>query len=523
MPKVIGFDSSTQSFSAILMDTAKGEIVAQESVNFGKDLPHFGAPSGYMPGGESGEIHADPLMWLEALDLLLERMKKSGVEFSDVVALSGSGQQHGSVYLNESFFEKVVALDAGETLARQLALCLTRKTSPIWMDSSTSHQCAEIAAMIGGDNEVCRRTGSIMIERFTGSQIRRFFQTDPVAYEKTAVIHLVSSFLASVMAGASAGIDRGDGAGMNLMNLEAGDWDAKMVTATAPDLARKLPPVVASDSVVGLISNYFVEKFGFSPDCKVVAWTGDNPSSLVGMGATEPGKMVVSLGTSDTLFAAMEKPLTDPQGFGHVFGNPAGGFMSLICFKNGSLAREAVKNHRGLDWADFGVEGLQKTLAGNEGKLMLSFFAPEITPRVESEGATYQPPAAMWSAEEEVRGVLEGQFLNMRLHAEWLGVKPEVILLTGGASLNDGVAQTVANIFKTPVARLEVAGSACLGAGMRAAVTVRAAEMVDLVANFAAPSKGGGLLPDLALAQTYDDMLEKYREFLRESYPQLTA
>ena len=67
------------------------------------------------------------------------------------------------------------------------------------------------------------------------------------------------------------------------------------------------------------------------------------------MGASSPGKLVISLGTSDTLFAAMPEPRTDPNGFGHVFGNPLGGFMSLICFLNGSLARERVKEDYGLE------------------------------------------------------------------------------------------------------------------------------------------------------------------------------
>jgi xylulokinase len=69
------------------------------------------------------------------------------------------------------------------------------------------------------------------------------------------------------------------------------------------------------------------------------------------MGATTPGNVVISLGTSDTFFAAMPGPKTDPGGFGHVFGNPAGGFMSLICFRNGSLAREALRDRLGLDWS----------------------------------------------------------------------------------------------------------------------------------------------------------------------------
>ena len=56
---------------------------------------------------------------------------------------------------------------------------------------------------------------------------------------------------------------------------------------------------------VQLINNSYAEKYGFSSDCQIVLSTGDNPSSLVGMGATTPGTMVISLGTSDTFAATI--------------------------------------------------------------------------------------------------------------------------------------------------------------------------------------------------------------------------
>lgn len=52
--------------------------------------------------------------------------------------------------------------------------------------------------------------------------------------------------------------------------------------ACAPDLAEKLGEPVPTHTVLGKISNYYVERFGFSEDCSVVAFTGDNPSSIVG-------------------------------------------------------------------------------------------------------------------------------------------------------------------------------------------------------------------------------------------------
>ncbi|MEJ2296664.1 MAG: carbohydrate kinase, partial [Candidatus Lokiarchaeota archaeon] len=71
----------------------------------------------------------------------------------------------------------------------------------------------------------------------------------------------------------------------------------------------------------------------------MLPWTGDNPSSLIGVGITHSDQVAVSLGTSDTYFSSMQKLILDLTGESHVFGSPTGGYMALICFKNGSLAR----------------------------------------------------------------------------------------------------------------------------------------------------------------------------------------
>ena len=147
---------------------------------------------------------------------------------------------------------------------------------------------------------------------------------------------------------------------MNLLNIDEWTWDADLLDATAPDLAKRLPAVVDGNSTAGTVADYFVQKFGFSAGTPITVFTGDNPSSLVGMGASRPGRLVISLGTSDTFFAAMPSVQADPNGCGHVFGNPTGGSMSLQCFVNGSLAREGVKDHFGYDWAQF-TEALEST------------------------------------------------------------------------------------------------------------------------------------------------------------------
>jgi len=511
----LGLDSSTQSITAVLIDPARGEIVTQLSVNFGAEFPQYLSPSGFIPGGSNGEVHANPMMWLEALDLLLCRLSAL-TDLSKVKAIAGSGQQHGSVYLDASFETRIAALDPDHSLLSQIFPALTRATSPIWMDTSTGSECAEITAALGGPEEVCHRSGSTAIERFSGPQIRRFYKEDPDGYARTARVHLVSSFIASILAGKSVPIDFGDGAGMNLLNLSRQIWDTDLLAATAPDLVSKLLPPAVATTVQGTISSYFVEKYGFSAECQTTLFTGDNPASLVGMGATTPGNIVISLGTSDTFFAAMAGPKTDPKGYGHVFGNPAGGYMSLICFRNGSLAREALRDSLGLDWAAFDRDALAATQIHAGENLMLPFYGPEITPRHDFTGPILKGSPEFESGSEpglQVRALLEGQFLNMRLHSEWMEVKSERIRLTGGASKNDGIAQLVANIFQAPVERLDVSNSAALGAALIAA-TACGHDLPALQEVFCKATAGSALQPDVKLATTYQNALNEFKSLL---------
>jgi len=482
----LGLDSSTQSLSAVVIDSDGGQVVLQEAVNFGQDLPEFGSPQGFLPNPDAQLRHADPLLWVAALELLFSKMKASGFDFAAVRGVSGSGQQHGSVYLNQRISD-VPAWSTAQPLVDQVRPLLSRATAPIWLDSSTSAECVEIAAAVGGDPTVVSITGSRAIERFTGPQIRKFWKTEPEAYAKTAEVTLVSAFIASILTGTSSAIDFGDGAGMNLLDLQSGSWSPALLAATAPDLSKKLLPAVPSETRVGEVAAYFVERFGFAPGTPVVAFTGDNPSSLVGMGATEPGTAVISLGTSDTVFAAMREPRTDPRGYGHVFGNPAGGFMCLIGFANGSLAREEVAKRVGLSWPAFEAAILQQTQPGNGGNSMLPYFFPEMTPkllepRLELEGTpafrAFQDPPA------NARAIVEAQALSMQRHSDWIGERPRSVRVTGGASKNRGILQVLADVFEARIETLSVSNSAALGAALRAAHAGSKLSWAELYARF---------------------------------------
>jgi xylulokinase len=463
----LGLDASTQSLTAVALeaegDTAR--IVHEWSLTFDGALPEYGTRHGVLPSDDSAIATSAPPMWADAVDLLLERAAGSGLDLSRLAAISGSAQQHGSVYLAPAAGDGLSRLDPQRPPGEQIAPLLTRPVSPIWMDTSTTAQCAEISAAVGGPAVLARHTGSRAFERFTGPQIRKFAREDPEAYRRTGRVHLVSSYLASLLIGGDAPVDPGDASGMNLMDLASRRWWPDAVTATVPGLASKLPAIAAASSSAGTVSPYWQARRGL-PAARVITLSGDNPSSLVGVGLVREGRIAISLGTSDTIFGPMTTPRVDDDGTGHVFGSPTGDYMGLTCFSNGSLARERVRDAFGMTWADFS-RALRDTPAGNDGRILIPWFVPEITPPVATPRVSrYRLDAADGSA--NVRAVVEAQQMAMALHSRWMAVTIDTILATGGAAANTQILQVMADVFGANVFRSTVTNSAALGAALRA-------------------------------------------------------
>ncbi len=513
MKLYLGIDSSTQGVKGLVIEPATGRLAGSAMVNFTKDLPHFSAPDGVLANNDPLVKHSDPLMWLAALDLLLARLYESGVDMQRVAAIGGAGQQHGTVYLNNNFAAVLKSLSSsdGTALSQRFSPSLARRTTPIWMDSSTTQQCRELEARFGA--RLQGDTGSPAIERFSGPQIRKFATNSPELYAQSEHIHLVSSFLCSILCGANAPLDCGDGAGMNLLNLRTMEWDAQITEFTAPGLATKLPPVASPGTVAGQLALYFA-RYGLRPGIPVALWTGDNPASLVGAGAWRSGVAVVSLGTSDTFFAALDIFKTDPEGCGHVFGNPAGGYMTLTCFKNGSLARERVRRELGVDWLFFDETAFELTSPGNQGQLALPWFEAEITPPALQPGLRANFDFTAAPPETRIRAVIEAQALALRAHSQWIG-DFKTLRVTGGASKSQGIRQTLADVFQARVESIAVADSAALGGAMLAAQAdgVPLPELTEKFAPVTCVCE-----PRVQFAQTYTALLPHLRQ-LEKSLP----
>ncbi len=512
----LGLDCSTQSLTALLIDFSSGKLFSRHNIIFDKDLPNYKTQKGIIILDKNKVIHSYPLMWVEALEMIFDQMKNNNIPLQEIKAISGSGQQHGTVYLNDKFERVLETLDINKSLVSQLKPVFSRNTSPIWMDSSTTKQCDEIREKLGGLKSTIETLGSNIIERFSGPQIRKFYQENLDGYNHTSIIHLVSSFMASILLGKNAPIDHGDGAGMNLMNIRTKQWDDRVLEATAPNLKEKLPSLTNPSSILGNLSSYFVEKFGFNANIDLIVWSGDNPNSLIGVGLIEKGKAAISLGTSDTQFSYLQDLYLDFKGEGHVFVAPTGDYMSLICYKNGSLARERIKDKFKLNWEEFS-KILNKIPPGNNGKLMLPYFFPETVPQV-LKPQVYRFGFDENDIEGNIRAIIEAQFLSMKLHSKWIGEKPKEIFVTGGASINEDILQVLANIFNTKVRMFEITNSAALGAALRAAKSYYDSKdeiksWKQIINKFINLQEGAIIKPDNKYIELYNDMLDLYKNY----------
>ncbi|XP_073276982.1 xylulose kinase 2-like [Primulina huaijiensis] len=481
----LGFDSSTQSLKATVLD-ANLNIVAYDIINFDSELSHYKTKDGvYRDPSVNGRIVSPTIMWVEALDLILQRLEKLKLNFGKIAAISGSGQQHGSVYWKNGSSSILSSLDSKKALVDHFGDAFSVKESPIWMDSSTTYQCKEIEKSVGGGLELSKLTGSRAYERYTGPQIRRIFETQPEAYMNTERISLVSSFMASLFIGKYACIDQTDGAGMNLMDIKTRAWSKLILEATAPGLEEKLGKLAPAHAVAGLIAPYFVERYKFDKNCLIIHWSGDNPNSLAGLTLSSPGDLAISLGTSDTVFGITNehKPCLE----GHVFPNPVNenGYMVMLCYKNGSLTREAIRNQCADKSWDVFNSYLQETPPLNGGKIGFYYKEHEILPPLpvgfhryvlenfneDSVDGVKEHEVDAFDPASEVRALVEGQLLSMRAHAERFGLPspPNRIIATGGASANKCILTLISSIFECNVHTIQSSDSASMGAALRAA------------------------------------------------------
>jgi hypothetical protein len=133
----------------------------EAKTDFDADLSKYGIKKGVFVKEETRAVYAPVAMWLEAVDIVLQRLEDKGTPFRRIKGISGAGQQHGSVYWNKTGEELLGKLTPEETLVDQLAkTAFAHPFSPNWQDGSTQKECDKFDAELGSADELAQITGS---------------------------------------------------------------------------------------------------------------------------------------------------------------------------------------------------------------------------------------------------------------------------------------------------------------------------------------------------------------------------
>jgi sugar (pentulose or hexulose) kinase len=176
----LGLDCSTQGLKATLVDAA-GRVVGSYSVHYDTELAQYGTRGGCHEDPATGVATVPAALLADAVGMLLGKMAAAGAPLDRVAAVSGSGQQHGSVYLTAAAPAALAAL-RGPLFGAELtaAGAFAAAHCPMWRDSSTTLQCEALeAAYPGGAAALAAATGSRAYTRFTGVQVRRRWSRAP--------------------------------------------------------------------------------------------------------------------------------------------------------------------------------------------------------------------------------------------------------------------------------------------------------------------------------------------------------
>jgi xylulokinase len=412
MTLVAGVDSSTQSCKIVIVDADTGEIVRHGRASH---------PSG---------TEVDPAAWWEALQQAITAA--GGLE--DVAAISIGAQQHG-----------MVALDDDGRVIRDALL---------WNDTRSAQAALDLIAEVGAD-EYATKLGVVPVASFTASKLRWLRDAEPGNAARVAAVALPHDWLTWRLRGfGPAGdaplgpvldeltTDRSDASGTAYWSAVTGEYDLDLFSRALGHPAV-LPRVLGPG-----------ERAGVTPAGAVVGpGAGDNAGAALGLGAAT-GDVVVSIGTSGTVFAVTNTPATDATGTVAGFADASGLFLPLIATLNAARILDAIAALLGVSHDELGALALAAE-PGAGGLVLQPYFEGERTPNLPDATASLLGMTLGSTTRENLaRAAIEGLLCGLADGLEALrgqGVEARRILLIGGASLNPAVQSIAAQVFDVPV------------------------------------------------------------------------
>lgn len=424
MTTVVGVDSSTQSCKVISVDLATGRVESSGSA------PH------------PDETSVDPRVWVSALD---SAWGDAGIPDlgADVVGVSVAAQQHGMVALNADNAPVHDAL--------------------LWNDVRSAPEAASMLEELGAETWV-DAVNVVPVASFTLTKLAWLAAHRPEVADSVARVVLPHDYLNHALTGEFF-TDRSDASGTAYFSPTSNTYRTDLLErffGRVPELPRVVPPSGHGGTV---LTNWS------AGGAVVGAGAGDNAGAALGLGVT-PGEVVVSVGTSGTVFTSAVEASRDPSGGVAGFADATGQHLPLLAMINSARVMSATATMLGVDLPT--LDRLATDADDDAGGLhFLPYLDGERTPNLpDSHGTLTGLSRANMTpgnlARASVLGILNSladALEVLKLH----GVRVDKVLLIGGGSKSRSLREAAASVFGVPVEVPAAGEYVALGAARQAA------------------------------------------------------
>jgi xylulokinase len=201
------------------------------------------------------------------------------------------------------------------------------------------------------------------------------------------------------------------------------------------------------------------------------AGAGDNAAAALGVNAGL-GDVVVSIGTSGTVFAVADRTVADPSGLVANFADATGYFLPLVCTLNASRVLDATARLLAVDHSALSDLALSAP-AGAGGLVLVPYFEGERTPNLpDATGSLHGITLANFTPANLARAAVEGVGCSLADGLKALtdlGITARRVILVGGGARSGAVQHVVAAVFGLPVSVPEPGEYVADGAARQAA------------------------------------------------------
>lgn len=391
---VAGIDSSTQQTKVVVVDAATGELVHSSA------LPH--------PDGT--ELSAEH--WWSALQ------GAGGTRPSGAAALGITAQQHTSIFLGTD----------GSPV----------RPAILWNDLRASTAAAELRAELG-DQHWLDRVGLLPDAAHPVSKLRWLAEHEPAVAARVESLALPHDWLTWKLLGKTKALttDRSDASATGYWSPRSG--------AYLPELAERalghallMPEVRPPDVIVGTTDS----GVKLAPGC------GDNAATHLALD-TQPGDVVISIGTSTTVSMRTTSSTADPTGLIDTMADARSGFIPIVAMLNG--ARVVAATARLLRMSLEQLDALARDAdPAADGVLLVPYFDGERNPPSPASNGSFtglsrhsMAPANLARATYLGLGcsVADTVEAMVRAHGE-----PARVFLVGGGARSQSLRQTVSDL-----------------------------------------------------------------------------